>query len=410
MALLAQLKNRISALKSENGKSDKTGGRHIADVIVEHNRGIAGIVLALVVVSILCIPFVGVNYDLTSYLPDYADSKKAINMMKDTFGYPGTGRIMLKDVSLYEAKQYKNQMEKVEGVDQIIWCDLVNQVYSSSDFIDYTAIDEYYKDNCAVMDVTFTEGDTSRLTHRAIDDIEEILGDRGYIVGMSPTNKFTEENVQGQMKMILAVAVTFIFLILLATTTSYFEPVLFLTVIGCAIAINKGTNLALGEISFVTNNIADVMQLATSMDYSVFLLHAYERERENGLDKEAAMKEGLKNTINTVLASSLTTFCGFIVLGMGPGNCHVEEYYLQSSHGHFPDAGPAAPVVRPHRPDQAQTLPAPVSPVFHRCEPAEPLCAGPGASDRSALLCGPGDEQFHVRTGCRRRRTRCFHL
>ena len=251
---------------------------------------------------------------LTSYLPDYADSKKAINMMKDTFGYPGTGRIMLKDVSLYEAKQYKNQMEKVEGVDQIIWCDLVNQVYSSSDFIDYTAIDEYYKDNCAVMDVTFTEGDTSRLTHRAIDDIEEILGDRGYIVGMSPTNKFTEENVQGQMKMILAVAVTFIFLILLATTTSYFEPVLFLTVIGCAIAINKGTNLALGEISFVTNNIADVMQLATSMDYSVFLLHAYERERENGLDKEAAMKEGLKNTINTVLASSLTTFCGFIVL------------------------------------------------------------------------------------------------
>ena len=314
MALLAQLKNRISALKSENGKSDKTGGRHIADVIVEHNRGIAGIVLALVVVSILCIPFVGVNYDLTSYLPDYADSKKAINMMKDTFGYPGTGRIMLKNVSLYEAKQYKNQMEKVEGVDQIIWCDLVNQVYSSSDFIDYTAIDEYYKDNCAVMDVTFTEGDTSRLTHRAIDDIEEILGDRGYIVGMSPTNKFTEENVQGQMKMILAVAVTFIFLILLATTTSYFEPVLFLTVIGCAIAINKGTNLALGEISFVTNNIADVMQLATSMDYSVFLLHAYERERENGLDKEAAMKEGLKNTINTVLASSLTTFCGFIVL------------------------------------------------------------------------------------------------
>ena len=313
MALLAQLKNRISALKSENGKSDKTGGRHIADVIVEHNRGIAGIVLALVVVSILCIPFVGVNYDLTSYLPDYADSKKAINMMKDTFGYPGTGRIMLKDVSLYEAKQYKNQMEKVEGVDQIIWCDLVNQVYSSSDFIDYTAIDEYYKDNCAVMDVTFTEGDTSRLTHRAIDDIEEILGDRGYIVGMSPTNKFTEENVQGQMKMILAVAVTFIFLILLATTTSYFEPVLFLTVIGCAIAINKGTNLALGEISFVTNNIADVMQLATSMDYSVFLLHAYERQRENGLEKTDALKAGLMSTITTILASSLTTFFGLMM-------------------------------------------------------------------------------------------------
>lgn len=319
MTWLEKLKNRISARKEQTDPGEpggaKTGGRrHIADIIVEHNRGIANGVLVLVVICILCIPFVGVNYDLTSYLPDYAPSKTAINKMKDTFGYPGTGRIMLKDVSLYEAKEYKNRLEKVDGVDQIVWCDTVNQVYSASDFIDYTAIDEYYKDGCAVMDVTFTEGDTSRVTHRAIDDIEEILGDRGYIVGMSPTNKFTEENVQAQMKMILAVAVTFIFLILLATTTSYFEPVLFLTVIGCAIAINKGTNLMLGEISFVTNNISDVMQLATSMDYSVFLLHAYEREREKGMDKEPAMKAGLKNTINTVLASSLTTFCGFIVL------------------------------------------------------------------------------------------------
>ncbi len=288
--------------------------RHIADIIVDHNRGIARFVLILVVFCLCCVPFVGVNYDLTSYLPEYAGSKVAIDKMKENFGYPGTGRIMLENVSLYEAKQYKNQLEKVEGVDQIVWCDLTSQVYSGSDFIDYTAIDEYYKDNCAVMDVTFTEGDTSRVTHRAIDGIEEILGDRGYIVGMSPTNKFTEENVQGQMKMIMAVAVTFIFLILLVTTTSYFEPVLFLTVIGCAIAINKGTNLVLGEISFVTNNIADVMQLATSMDYSVFLLHAYEREREKGAGKEEAMKAGLKNTINTVLASSLTTFCGFIVL------------------------------------------------------------------------------------------------
>lgn len=301
--------------------ADPAGGEkkhkhgNFADFIVDHNGIISKIVLVLVVFNLICIPFVGVNYDLTSYLPDECDSTIAINEMKKSFGYPGTGRIMLKDVSLYEAKQYKTRFEDVKGVDQVIWCDTTGQqVYQGSDFINYTDIDEFYKDNCAVMDVTFDEGDTSKLTHQAINDIEKIIGDKGYIVGMSPTNKFIEENVQKQMKMILITAVVLIFLILLFTTNSYFEPILFLTVIGCAIVINKGTNIFLGTISFVTNNIADVMQLATSMDYSVFLLHAYERERDNGLDKIPALKSGLRDTLNTVLASSMTTFCGFIVL------------------------------------------------------------------------------------------------
>ena len=152
-----------------------------------------------------------------------------------------------------------------------------------------------------MMDVTFDEGDSSKLTHQAIDDIEDIIGDKGYIVGMSPTNKFTEENVEKEMAMILSIGVGMIFVILLLTTTSYFEPVLFLTVIGAAIFINKGTNLMLGTISYITNNISAVIQLATSMDYSIFLLSAYERERENGLPKVPALKAGLMTTIRTTV-------------------------------------------------------------------------------------------------------------
>ena len=259
-------------------------------------------------------PFVKINYDLTQYLPDFAPSKIAIDKMDETFGYPGTGRLMLKDVSLYEAKDYKDKIEKVDGVDQVVWCDMTTSIYEASDFINYDDIEDYYKDNCAVMDVTFDEGDSSKLTHQAIDDIEDIIGDKGYIVGMSPTNKFTEENVEKEMAMILSIGVGMIFIILLLTTTSYFEPVLFLTVIGAAIFINKGTNLMLGTISYITNNISAVIQLATSMDYSIFLLSAYERERENGLPKVPALKAGLMTTIRTVLSSSLTTFFGFLVL------------------------------------------------------------------------------------------------
>ncbi len=307
--------NDESALQAPVVKKEKGRGKQrLADFIVDHNKVIRNIVLMLVLVSAFCFFFVGVNYDLTSYLPDDVESKTAINKMREIFGYPGTGRLMLKDVTIYEAKQYKSAIEKVDGVDQVVWCDTTTQIYTSSSFIDYQDIDEYYKDGCAVMDVTFLGGDTNKLTHRAIDDIEAIIGDHGYIVGMAPTNKFTEENVKAEMKMIMGVAVLFIFVILLFTTTSWFEPVLFLSVIGCAIAINKGTNIFLGTISYITNNICDVLQLATSMDYSVFLLHSYEREREKGLEKTDALKAGLMNTITTILASSLTTFFGFIVL------------------------------------------------------------------------------------------------
>ena len=294
--------------------SEQAHKKNIADFIVDNSKAIAVGVVGLVIVCLCMSPFVGINYDLTQYLPDFAPSKIAIDKMEDTFGYPGTGRLMLKDVTIYEAKDYKDRVEKVDGVDQVIWCDLTTSMTEASDFINYDNIDDYYKDGCAVMDVTFEEGDSSKLTHQAIDDIEDIIGDKGYIVGMSPTNKFTEENVEKEMAMILTIAVVMIFIILMLTTTSYFEPVLFLTVIGAAIFINKGTNLILGNISYITNNISAVIQLATSMDYSIFLLSAYERERDNGLDKVPALKAGLMTTIRTVLSSSLTTFFGFLVL------------------------------------------------------------------------------------------------
>ena len=286
----------------------------VADFIVKHNKGIRDIALVLVVFNAICFFFVGVNYDLTSYLPDTVESKIAINKMKEVFGYPGTGRLMLKDVTIYEAKQYKNEIEKLDGVDQVVWMDTTTQIYGSSEFIDYDSISDYYKDGDAVMDITFQEGDTSKLTQKAIRRIEKLVGERGDLVGMAPTNKFVEENVKREMNMIMAVAVVLIFIILLFTTTSWFEPVLFLAVIGCAIVLNKGSNIFLGTISYITNNISDVLQLATSMDYSVFLLHAYEREREKGLGKEEALRTGLTSTLTTILASSLTTFFGFIVL------------------------------------------------------------------------------------------------
>ena len=92
----------------------------VAGFIVDHNKGIRDLILVLIVINLILFPFVEVNYDLTSYLPDTVDSKIAINKMEETFGYPGTGRLMLKDVTIYEAKQYKTEIEKIDGIDQVL--------------------------------------------------------------------------------------------------------------------------------------------------------------------------------------------------------------------------------------------------------------------------------------------------
>ena len=291
----------------------ETNRKDFAGFIVDHNKGIRRVFLILLFISLLFTPFVNINYDLTKYLPANAPSKAAINKMEETFGYPGTARLMLKDVTIYEANAMKQQLEKIEGVDRILWLDTTENVYESNSFMKDDDVSDYYKDNKAVMDVTFVKGDSSKLTHKAIDKIEEIIGDKGYLVGSAPQNKFTEEEVSSQMNLILAIGVIFVFSVLLVTTSSWFEPVLFLSVIGTAIFINRGTNIFLNSISFITNNVSAVLQLAVSMDYSIFLLNAYKVEQKKETDKTVALKNALRTSIKTISASSLTTFVGFIV-------------------------------------------------------------------------------------------------
>lgn len=286
----------------------------LSGFIVRHNKGVQKLFILIVFVNLLLFPFVGINYDLTKYLPNSAPSKAAINKMEESFGYPGTGRVMLNDVTLYEAKVLKNRMEKVDGVDMVLWCDTTTDVYEGSDFIDFSKLDDYYKDNKAIMDITFKQGDTSKTTQKAIRELQKITGDKGYFVGLAPQSLATEESVNTQMNMILVIAFIFIFLILLLTTSSWFEPVLFLTAIGSAIFLNGGSNILLGKISFLSNNVMAVLQLAVSMDYAIFMLHAFMREQKTTSNREEALTKALDLSIKTILASSLTTFVGFIVL------------------------------------------------------------------------------------------------
>lgn len=286
----------------------------LARLIIRRRGLIESVFAAGCLFSLLAMFFVNVNYDLTEYLPDDAESSIGIDVMEQEFGYPGTSRVMIKDVSLYEAKQYKDKLEAVDGVDQVLWCDSAVNIYSGEDFIDEEEIRDYYKDGCAVMDVTFVESDDSDRTSRAIDEMEKITGEKGRFTGMAVQNKSLESTMEKEMSRILVVAVVMILTVLCITTSAWTEPILFLFVMGVAVLLNKGTNIFIGTISFMTDNVAIILQLATSMDYAIFLLDAFSRERENGVSDEEAIVTAIEEAINSIFASSLTTVVGFLAL------------------------------------------------------------------------------------------------
>lgn len=301
----------------------KKKGHSPVELIIHKRKLIEKLFAILFVVNVLCIPFVGVNYDLTKYLPDDAPSAQALDIMEEEFTYPGMGRVMLEDVSLREAKAIKDRIAKVDGVDMVLWCDSTTNIYGSSEFIDYENIEDYYKDGDAYMDITFLESDSSERTHNAVHTIESILGEKGILAGSAASDTMLGPTINSEVARVMALAVVVIFLILLITTTSWFEPVLFLTIMGIAIIIGMGTNLFFGEISFMSNAVGAVLQLACSMDYSIFLLHSFTREKSSGIEPEQAMANALRQAVGSIGASGATTIVGFLALalmsfGIGP--------------------------------------------------------------------------------------------
>lgn len=301
----------------------KLKGHSPVDLIINHRKLIEKIFTICVLFSLLSVPFVGVNYDLTKYLPDSTPSAQALDIMKEEFTYPGIGRVMLNDVTLYEAKSIKDRIADVDGVDLILWCDTSTNIYGSSQFIDYSKIDDYYKDGSAYMDLTFAESDSSSRTHRAVKEIREIVGDRGLVAGSAASDTDLGPTINGEVARVMVLAVIFIFIILTLTTTSWFEPVLFLSVMGIAIVMNMGSNIIFGEISFLSNAVGAVLQLACSMDYSIFLLHSFTHEKANGIEPEQAMANALRSAFTSIGASGATTVVGFLALalmrfGIGP--------------------------------------------------------------------------------------------
>ncbi len=296
-------------------KNNKSLFQTIVHLIVYQGKAIERFFLIAVILCAVCFPFVGVNYDLSKYLPAFAPTKQALDVMEQEFGYPGTARIMVKGVSLQEAKRIRSQISQVDGVDLIVGADLLTNVYMGNEFITNDLTDEFYKDGNAVMEVIFKDGDSDKTTHKALDEIYEIAGrDRSCFSGSAVSSKEREASITREITLAIAMALVIIWLILTLTTTSWLEPFLFIFVMIVAIILNMGSNIIFGTISFFTFSTAAILQLAVSMDYSIFLLHTFNDHKKTGLDNNAAMEAAIKEACSSILASGATTIVGFIVI------------------------------------------------------------------------------------------------
>ena len=284
-----------------------------ANFIVKKREKIGLGFLLMLIVSLFLSFFVEINYDLSKYLPDWSLTEQGIHKMEETFGYPGTARVMIKNVTMGEALNYKNQIEEISGVDRVSFHTGENGAFAPN-YMEGKTEDLDYKDGNALFHIVFVNGDSDLKTKAAVQEIEDLLGDKAVYAGLAVQSKTVEEQVSGQMGFILGLGITFIFLILLLMTNSYGEPILFLLTILVAVGLNRGTNVFLGKVSFITNNVAAILQIAVSMDYAIFLLHSFELGLSKGMEKEKALSFAVGKSLNTILASSLTTVGGFLAL------------------------------------------------------------------------------------------------
>lgn len=265
----------------------------------------------LFLVCLACKPLIAVNYDMNDYLPSDSASTIALDTMAQEYegGIPNT-RIMIEDVSIPQAQEYKARIAAVNGVTDITWLDDAASVTQPLSFIDADTLDTYYKDGNALLSVTVCED--RRID--ALDEIREIIGSEGAMTGSAVSTAIATKSTVSQIPLIALFGVLFALLVLILTTTSFAEPVIVLLGLGVAVIINSGSNLLFGEISFVTNAAGNILQLAVSLDYSVFLLHRFTECRKEYSDPREAMVQALCGSTTSILSSGLTTVIGFLAL------------------------------------------------------------------------------------------------
>lgn len=287
--------------------------KKFAGFIVKNQKLIISFYAILVLISLIIGRFVDIEYDLSSYLPKTMNSIMGKEKLQSEFTINGSATLMIKSNGINYVQQLKKSIVEIEGVKEVIWLDDVEDVKKPVEFFDKKLSKRFINGEHSLLQIQFTESNDTLTTREAIDKIDKLIDKEHYFGGPAAISKDMQDTTSKEMIYYSVVAFLIITIILLVSTNAYYEPILFFLTIGVAIILNSGTNVIFGKISSNTNSVSSILQLAVSMDYSIFLLHRYHEESREG-NKHEAMKRAIEKTFASVSSSALTTVCGFLAL------------------------------------------------------------------------------------------------
>lgn len=277
-------------------------------------------VVILVLAFILLIPSAfgyfntKVNYDILSYLPSDLETRQAQAILKEQFGCGSLAMLIVDDMDNKDVEKLKEKVEEVQGVNEVIWINDALDISVPMEILPSSVKDMLFSDNSTLMIVKLSESDADIDTQKAVQEIRDITGKQAFLSGIAGVIKDTKDLADKEAPIYILIAVILSLIVLALTMESFLTPVIFLLSIGIAIAYNMGTNIWFGDISYITKALSAVLQLGVTMDYSIFLLHRYDEEREIQKDNTSAMAVAIEKTIGSIAGSSLTTIAGFLAL------------------------------------------------------------------------------------------------
>lgn len=300
----------------------------IAKGIVKSRFLILAIGIALMIPAFICYTQTRINYDILSYLPEDLESMRGQNIMVDDFGTGAFSLFMVEGMDYKDVASLKAEIETVDHVKEVIWYDSVLDIDIPAQLLPDRLYEAFNCDDSTLMAIIFDTSMSADETMDAIEEIRDLADERCFLSGMSALVTDTKNLSNKETPIYVCIAVILSSVILALFMDSFLIPVLFLLSIGMAIIYNLGTNIFLGQISYITQALAAVLQLGTTMDYSIFLWHSYKEAQTNmeqqggvvckdgtiGIDKKEAMAQAIEATFASVLGSSTTTIAGFVSL------------------------------------------------------------------------------------------------
>lgn len=271
--------------------------KKITSFIVDKKNYIIILFIALIAYCVWGMGQVNIEYDITSYLPSNTDTKQALDIMEEEFVTFGTTKIMLRNISFEDALALHDEIEQLDGVKSF----------------NFHNTEDYYKQSCALFNITFDGDENDELSVAAYNKTLELLDGYDLLVSASLTDTYAEE-LQHDVNFVLILAIVIIIAVLAFTTKSFGEIPVFILTFGVAALLNMGTNYWLGTISFISNSVCVILQLALAIDYAIILCHRFSEEKANGLSPKEAMAAALTKAIPEIAGSSLTTIAGLLAL------------------------------------------------------------------------------------------------